>query len=71
MTTADAMFLHENGQDVAFLIEIGELLAETEETFVWRRCGAQPHPVDAGALLPISSDLEGALGRRLRKSACS
>jgi hypothetical protein len=44
---ADTMFLHQDRQHIAFLVEIGELFAEPEEPLVGYRLRSQLYAVDA------------------------
>ena len=50
----DAVLLHQDRQDVALLIEIGELLAETEEPLVLCRTDQQTDAIDVRALGPAA-----------------
>jgi hypothetical protein len=54
----DAVLLHEDGKDVALLVEIGELLAESEKPLVLYRTDEQTDAVDLGRPGPARADDE-------------
>ena len=65
-STPDAMFLHQDRQDVSLLVEVGELLPEAEERLVGRRPASQLQPVDAGGSLATDTDRETQMRRGQR-----
>lgn len=63
-TAADAVLLHQDRQDFALLVEISELLAETEKCFARRRSRTQTNAIDVGVVFGL--DLETQMRRRDR-----